>query len=63
VDGSLNPNAGWYYPRPSPAARQIRDHVAFSNGVKVVRASNGDDGAAMAAGGGLTARLRAMFGR
>jgi uncharacterized protein (DUF427 family) len=63
VDGSVNPSAAWYYPRPSPAARQLKDHVAFWNGVKVVRASNGEDGAAMAAGGGLTARLRAMFGR
>jgi uncharacterized protein (DUF427 family) len=63
VDGSVNPNAAWYYPRPSPAARQIRDHVAFWNGVKVVRASSGDDGAAMTSGGGPTARLRAMFGR
>lgn len=35
VDGAVNPGAGWYYPRPTPLARRIRDHVAFWNGVQV----------------------------
>ena len=35
VDGEANRNAAWYYPAPSNAARQIKDHVAFWRGVKV----------------------------
>jgi uncharacterized protein (DUF427 family) len=35
VDGEVNRNAAWYYPAPSNAARQIKDHVAFWRGVKV----------------------------
>lgn len=35
VDGEVNPDAAWYYPRPSPLARRIRNHVAFWNGVVV----------------------------
>ena len=35
VDGSTNPGAAWYYPEPSPAADNIRDHVAFWRGVTV----------------------------
>lgn len=34
--GEVNPNAAWYYRRPSPLARSIKDHVAFWNGVQVV---------------------------
>ncbi|MDJ0346592.1 DUF427 domain-containing protein [Streptomyces sp. H10-C2] len=37
VDGQTNPDAAWYYPTPSPAAQQIRGHVAFWHGVKVQR--------------------------
>jgi uncharacterized protein (DUF427 family) len=40
VDGQTNRNAAWYYPTPSDAARQIRDHVAFWNGVKVQRVND-----------------------
>ena len=36
VNGSVNENAAWYYPTPSEAAQQIKDHVAFWHGVKVV---------------------------
>ena len=36
VDGKTNKDAAWYYPEPSPAATEIRDHVAFWHGVKVV---------------------------
>lgn len=35
VDGEANPDAAWYYPKPSPLARRIKDHVAFWNGVHV----------------------------
>lgn len=35
VDGQANPNAAWYYPRPSPFARRIKNHVAFWNGVRI----------------------------
>ena len=34
--GQRLPNAAWYYPRPWPWVRKIRDHVAFWNGVEVV---------------------------
>ena len=36
VDGERNENAAWYYPEPSDAASQIKDHLAFWNGVDVV---------------------------
>ncbi len=35
VDGEVNENAAWYYPEPSDAAKQIKDHVAFWKGVTV----------------------------
>jgi len=37
VDGQVNRDAAWYYPEPKPAARQIKDHVAFWRGVQVER--------------------------
>lgn len=37
VDGSRNAAAAWYYPDPSAAAKEIRDHVAFWRGVEVRR--------------------------
>jgi uncharacterized protein (DUF427 family) len=37
VDGAENEDAAWYYPSPSPAADEIRDHVAFWRGVTVER--------------------------
>ena len=36
VEGQTNRNAAWYYAQPSNAAQQIKDHVAFWHGVKVV---------------------------
>ncbi len=36
VDGQTNPDAAWFYPEPKPAANQIKDHVAFWKGVKVI---------------------------
>ena len=35
VDGKEAKDAAWYYPDPKPAARQIKDHIAFWRGVKV----------------------------
>lgn len=37
VDGQVNADAAWYYPEPSAAAANIKDHVAFWKGVKVRR--------------------------
>lgn len=36
VDGEENKDAAWYYPSPKDAASQIKDHVAFWKGVKIV---------------------------
>jgi len=37
VDGQENRDAAWYYPMPSEAAANIKDHVAFWRGVTVER--------------------------
>jgi uncharacterized protein (DUF427 family) len=34
-DGQENLDAAWYYPDPKPAARKIKNHVAFWRGVEV----------------------------
>lgn len=37
VNGQVNPDAAWYYPRPFPLARlfRLKDQVAFWNGVRI----------------------------
>lgn len=35
VNGEMHPDAVWYYPEPSDAARQIAGRVAFGRGVTV----------------------------
>ena len=35
ANGDRNENAAWAYPSPKDAASQIKDHVAFWNGVTV----------------------------
>jgi uncharacterized protein (DUF427 family) len=35
VNGQRNPDAAWYYPEPSAAAREIKDHIAFWKGVRI----------------------------
>lgn len=35
VDGKVNTDAAWYYPKPKDAASQIENHVAFWKGVTV----------------------------
>jgi uncharacterized protein (DUF427 family) len=42
VEGEINRAAAWTYPDPSTAASEIRDHVAFWNGVKVRPVDSGD---------------------
>ncbi|MFO0748224.1 MAG: DUF427 domain-containing protein [Myxococcota bacterium] len=37
VGDERNRDAAWYYPTPSAAAAQIKDHVAFWRGVVVTR--------------------------
>jgi uncharacterized protein (DUF427 family) len=36
VDGERNQNAVWYYLEPMAGAEEVRDRVAFWNGVQVV---------------------------
>lgn len=38
VDGQTNTDAAWFYSEPKSAASQIKDHVAFWKGVKIVEA-------------------------
>ena len=35
VNGEVSPDGAWYYPKPSPPARKIKNHVAFWNGVVI----------------------------
>ena len=37
VDGEVNKDAAWYYPETKPAAREIKDYVAFWKGVEVIK--------------------------
>ena len=36
VSSKVNKDAAWYYPTPSDAAAEIKDHVAFWKGVEIV---------------------------
>ena len=33
--GAINQDAAWYYPDPKPDAAEIKDRIAFWNGVEV----------------------------
>jgi len=35
VNEKMNPDAAWFYPDPKPAAKQIKNHIAFWKGVQV----------------------------
>ena len=35
--GSENKDAGWYYPEPKDAAKEIKNYIAFWKGVKVTQ--------------------------
>ena len=37
VNNKKNVDAAWYYPEPSTAAKEIRDYVAFWNGVEITK--------------------------
>lgn len=36
VNGETNSDAAWYYPEPKAKASNIKDHIAFWRGVKVI---------------------------
>jgi uncharacterized protein (DUF427 family) len=63
VDGTVNRDAAWYYPQPSPAASAIAGHVAFSHGVRVERVPGPDGEKTDGAGRGLAGRIRARLHR
>lgn len=35
VEGETKANLAWYYPEPKPAAKEIKDHVAFYPSVTI----------------------------
>ena len=35
VNEEVNKDAAWYYPNPKPAAKKIKDYIAFWNGVAI----------------------------
>jgi uncharacterized protein (DUF427 family) len=37
VGDQVNPDAAWYYPDPKEAAAEIRDYVAFWNGIEIIK--------------------------
>ena len=39
---TVNKNAAWYYPHPSPLARKIKNHVAFWKGVEVTTSTQAE---------------------
>jgi uncharacterized protein (DUF427 family) len=39
VSDESNPGSAWYYPQPYDAAAEIKDYVAFWNGVEVTPAA------------------------
>lgn len=60
VDGHVNAEAGWYYPSPRPRAQQIKDHVAFWNGVRI-EADDEELEDHAGAGVGVASRLRSWL--
>jgi uncharacterized protein (DUF427 family) len=37
VNGKTNKDCAWYYPDPTEAAKNIKNYVAFWNGVKITQ--------------------------
>ena len=35
IDGKINADCAWYYPKPSFLAKKIKDRIAFWNGVEI----------------------------
>ncbi|MCX2746871.1 DUF427 domain-containing protein [Arthrobacter sp. MI7-26] len=60
VYGRTNRDAAWYYPTPSPAAREIKGHIAFRKGVRVVKAGQPDPDT-KAPARGLLARIHTLM--
>jgi uncharacterized protein (DUF427 family) len=54
VEGKVNRAAAWFYPDPKPAARQIKNYVAFWGGVKVVQ----DDAGQAEAAAGIRSKIK-----
>ena len=44
VEGVASKDAAWYYPKPTPLARTVKDRVAFWHGVEVRPAPNAGPG-------------------
>ena len=57
VAGTLNRDAAWYYPQPSPPASKIAGHVAFWHGVRVERVPGPGEETSGGTGRGLAGRL------
>lgn len=36
VNGEINKNCDWYYPKPSFLVKKIKEYVAFWQGVKII---------------------------
>ncbi|MFI2347138.1 DUF427 domain-containing protein [Streptomyces sp. NPDC019443] len=62
VGGLTNRYAAWSYPRPSPLARKIKEHVAFLRGVVVEGTQEPVKGSAVGAWGKARQRLTGMCG-
>lgn len=59
VDEKRNPSAAWYYPDPSSAAKNIKDYVAFWNGVKVKKVR--EEGEAGSEESGVLNSIKSLF--
>jgi len=36
VNGEINKNCAWYYPKPSFLAKKVKNHVAFWQDIKII---------------------------
>lgn len=43
VDGKINHDAAWYYPKPSRLARKVSGHIAFWHGVQIRKVGEGGE--------------------
>ncbi|WP_393916652.1 DUF427 domain-containing protein [Halostreptopolyspora alba] len=57
VEGRTWRDLAWYYSRPTPLARRIRGHVAFSPAVRIERTGERTEDPAPVAGGWLRSLL------
>jgi uncharacterized protein (DUF427 family) len=61
VDDTVNRDAAWCYPHPTPAASGIAGHVAFWRGVRIERVPGAGGEAPDGAGRGLADRVLARL--